>query len=176
MIFTETRSNFIKITARSHWKLLKSGDKPWLVTLAIIAFSPLWTYLKKGKRKKKSTTDKGIVIGNICRINSLKKVVENISLKEINNSSSCSLLGNKGERTHPHKQGQAEMTFYVSPKVLGKIMHQILFINTSGFLPFVLFMSPDPLPQILRKQAVRHPLFCISLLNSHFLQSSGCGL
>jgi hypothetical protein len=82
----------------------------------------------------------------------------------------------KRGRTHSHEQSQAEVTFNVPSKVLGKIMNKHLFINTSSFLPSVLFIPSDPFPYTIRKQAMGHPLFCISSFDSHFLQSCSCGL
>jgi hypothetical protein len=60
----------------------------------------------------------------------------------------------RGGGTHSHEQRQTEMALYVPSQVLGKITEQILFINTSSFLPFVMFVSPNPLSQILREQTV----------------------
>ena len=78
--------------------------------------------------------------------------------------------------THSHEQSQAEVTLNVSSKVLGKIMDKGLFINTSSFLPSILLILPNPLLYIIWKQAMGHPLLCISSFDSHFLQSCSCGL
>lgn len=78
--------------------------------------------------------------------------------------------------THPGKESQTKMAFDIPSEVLGKVMDKIFFINTSGFLPFILLIPPDSFSQILRKQPVGHPLFCISPFHSHLLQPYGRGL
>lgn len=35
------------------------------------------------------------------------------------------------------------MALYISPEVFGKVVNQILFLNTPSFLPFVLLIAPN---------------------------------
>lgn len=68
------------------------------------------------------------------------------------------------------------MALDVPSEILWKITYQILFIDASRLLPFVLLVSPDTLSQILRQQAVRHPLLSVPPFHSHLLQPSRCRL
>jgi len=53
--------------------------------------------------------------------------------------------------TYPHQQSQAKMPLNIPSQILWKISDQIVFINTSGFLPFVLLMSSDSFSQAVRE-------------------------
>ncbi len=50
------------------------------------------------------------------------------------------------ENTDSLNKAQAEMALYVPPEILRKVTNKILFLHTSIFLPFVLFISSNPIP------------------------------
>lgn len=41
------------------------------------------------------------------------------------------------------------MAFNVSPEIFRKITQKVFFFDSSGFLPFVLFIPSDTFPQVI---------------------------
>ena len=73
--------------------------------------------------------------------------------------------------TYPSNQIETEMSFNVSPKIFRQTLNQALFINTSGFKPFVLIVAPNFFSQVWWKQSMVHPLLRVSPLDAHLFKS-----